>query len=160
MSDEDFPSRGVMVMARGKKREAALINRTDIRVRFSEVDSMHIVWHGEYVKYLEDGREAFGEEFLGIGYMDIYRSGCTAPIVELHLEYKRSLRCGEMATVETRYIKTEAAKICFDYIIRRQSSGEVVATGRSTQVFLDGDGNLMLTSPQFYTQWKVQWKIE
>lgn len=145
-------------MARGKKRVAALVNSTELRVRFSEVDSMQIVWHGEYVKYFEDGRESFGEEFEGIGYMDIYGSGYTAPIVELNLEYKRSLKCGERAVVETRYIDTEAAKICFDYTIRRQSSGEVVATGSSTQVFLDAkSGELMLTMPDFYTQWKLRW---
>ena len=40
---------------------AALTNRTTFRVRFSEIDSMQIVWHGEYVRYFEDGREAFGE---------------------------------------------------------------------------------------------------
>lgn len=39
---------------------AALTDRTSLRVRFSEVDSMQIVWHGEYVRYFEDGREAFG----------------------------------------------------------------------------------------------------
>lgn len=147
-------------MARGKKREATLVNTTELRVRFSEVDSMQIVWHGEYVKYFEDGRESFGEEFSGIGYMDIYKSGYTAPIVELNLGYKRSLRCGDRAIVETRYIATEAAKICFDYTIRHQKSGEVIATGSSIQVFLDGDGNLMLTTPEFYLQWKQRWIAE
>ena len=30
-------------------------------VRFSEVDSMNIVWHGSYPLYFEDAREAFGK---------------------------------------------------------------------------------------------------
>ena len=47
-------------MRRMKIQEAALTNRTTLRVRFSEVDSMEVVWHGEYVRYMEDGREAFG----------------------------------------------------------------------------------------------------
>lgn len=146
-----------MAKARGKKREAALVNSTELRVRFSEVDSMHIVWHGEYVKYFEDGREAFGEHFNGIGYMDIYESGYTAPIVEMNLSYKRSLRCGEMAVVETRFIDVEAAKLCFDYVIRRKSNAEVVATGSSTQVFVDAKGDLMLITPRFFTEWKERW---
>ena len=49
----------------------ALIDRTTIKVRFSEIDSMQIVWHGEYVRYFEDGRESFGKHY-GLGYMDIY----------------------------------------------------------------------------------------
>ena len=53
---------------------AALTNRTTFRVRFSEIDSMQIVWHGEYVRYFEDGREAFGKQY-GLDYMSIYREG-------------------------------------------------------------------------------------
>ena len=58
-------------MVRRKKTEASLVNKTSLRVRFSEVDSMQIVWHGEYVRYFEDGREACGRECAGLGYMDI-----------------------------------------------------------------------------------------
>lgn len=100
-------------MVRRKKSEASLVNKTSLRVRFSEVDSMQIVWHGEYVRYFEDGREAFGREFAGLGYMDIYASGYTAPIVELHLQYRKPLKVNDTAVVETRYIATEAAKVCF-----------------------------------------------
>ena len=60
---------------------------TSIRVRFSEVDSMQVVWHGVYVRYFEDGREAFGRTYPGIGYMDFYRNGYTAPIVDMQLQY-------------------------------------------------------------------------
>lgn len=52
--------------------QAALTDRTTIKVRFSEIDSMQIVWHGEYVRYFEDGREAFGKRY-GLDYMSIYR---------------------------------------------------------------------------------------
>ena len=97
-------------MVRRKKTEASLVNKTSLRVRFSEVDSMQIVWHGEYVRYFEDGREAFGREFAGLGYMDIYASGYTAPIVELHLQYRKPLKVNDTAVVETGYIATEAAK--------------------------------------------------
>lgn len=31
----------------------------DFEIRFSEVDSMKVVWHGSYAIYFEDAREAF-----------------------------------------------------------------------------------------------------
>ncbi len=65
---------------------------------------MRVVWHGEYVRYFEDGREAFGEQYPGLGYLDIYNSGYTTPIVEMHVEYKLPLRIAERAVVETRYL--------------------------------------------------------
>ena len=147
-------------MVRRKKSEASLVNKTSLRVRFSEVDSMQIVWHGEYMRYFEDGREAVGREFAGLGYMDIYASGYTAPIVELHLQYRKPLKVNDTAVVETRYIATEAAKVCFEYTIRSATDGEVVAEGSSTQVFLDSRGELQLLAPEFYRKWKERWEVK
>lgn len=139
-------------------REAALIDRKTITVRFSEVDSMKVVWHGEYIRYFEDGRESFGKHYDGLKYIDIYDSGYMAPMVELNCQYKQSLTFGEEAIVETRYIPTSAAKIMFDYTIYRASDNAVVATGSSTQVFINGQTReLELNSPQFYLDWKQRW---
>lgn len=142
-----------------KQNTAALVNRTELRVRFCEVDSMNIVWHGEYVRYFEDGREAFGRQYEGLGYMDIYNSGYLAPMVDIHMEYKRAMRLNDEAIVETRYIDNDAAKICFEYTITRKSDGEVMATGSSTQVFLNPKEELELTSPKFFIDWKRKWNI-
>ncbi len=142
---------------RKKNSNIKLTNQTSIKVRFSEVDSMAIVWHGEYVRYFEDGREEFGREYAGLGYMDMYASGYAAPMVEMSLSYKYPLRCNDTAVVETRYVASDAAKIIFEYEIRRDSDGVVVATGESTQVFIDPEGALQLTSPEFYEKWKARW---
>lgn len=131
--------------------------RIPVRVRFSEVDSMRVVWHGTYPLYFEDSREAFGRQYPGIGYPDIYASGYTAPIVELQVRYLRPLTLGDTATVEIRHIDTPAAKLIFDYLIRRDTDREIVATGRSVQVFIDPSGELSLTQPDFYHQWRTRW---
>lgn len=70
-------------------QQAALTDRTTIKVRFSEIDSMQIVWHGEYVRYFEDGREAFGKRY-GLDYMSIYREGYLVPIVDLSCQFKQA----------------------------------------------------------------------
>lgn len=62
-------------------------------VRFSEVDSMNIVWHGSYSLYFEDAREAFGKRY-GLGYFDIFGNGYYAPLVELSFNYKRPIKYG------------------------------------------------------------------
>ena len=66
----------------------------------------------------------------------------------------------DTAVVETRYIATEAAKICFEYTIRSATDGEVVAEGSSTQVFLDSRGELQLLAPEFYRKWKERWEVK
>jgi len=132
---------------------AALTDRTSLRVRFSEIDSMQIVWHGEYVRYFEDGRESFGKHY-GLDYMDIYGQGYMAPIVDLNCQFKQSLSFGEEAIVETRYINCDAAKILFEYTIYRATDQKVVATGSTVQVFLNLNKELELVNPEFYMEWK------
>lgn len=147
-------------MKRNRKigiQEAALSNTTYTTVRFSEVDSMQVVWHGEYVRYFEDGREAFGRQYPGIGYLDFYANGYTAPIVDLQLQYISPLTVNDVAIIETRFIDTVAAKLCFEYIIYRQSDGALVARGSSVQVFVDNEGNMSLNTPSFLEKWKKQW---
>lgn len=135
-----------------------LINRTETLVRFSEVDSMNVVWHGNYVKFLEDGREAFGREF-DLGYYDVYNHGLMIPIVKIDLNYKRTTQYGEKLIIHTEFINTEAAKIIFDYKIYRASDNKIALTAQSTQAFIDKSGELQLTNPQFYLDWKKRWKL-
>ena len=118
---------------------------------------MQVVWHGEYVRYFEDGREAFGRKYPGVGYMDFYANGYTAPIVDIQLQYISPLTVNEVAVIETHFIDTPAAKLCFEYIIHRQSDGALVARGSSVQVFVDRDGNMCLNTPTFFDEWKKQW---
>lgn len=147
-------------MAKRKHNTPSLVDRTEIRVRFSEVDSMQIVWHGEYARYFEDGREAFGRKFAGLGYMEMYGAGYVVPLVNLNIDFKLPLECGDTAIVETRYIGCETAKIVFEYTVYRASDMRVAAEGQTTQVFLNRDGmRLELTCPDFYVEWKKRWGI-
>jgi acyl-CoA thioester hydrolase len=135
-----------------------LINTTELRVRFSEVDSMKVVWHGHYVKYIEDGREAFGKQF-GISYLDFFSNGLLVPLVHIEVDYKRFLLIGEKAVVETKYVDSRAAKLKFTYTIYNADSGEVIATAKSVQVFLDTNHELLYTTPAFFLEWKKKWGV-
>ncbi len=67
-----------------------LTDRTEVKVRFGEVDSMGIVWHGNYVKYIEEGRESFGKKY-GISYLDIYANDVMAPVVNMNIDFKKQV---------------------------------------------------------------------
>lgn len=129
-----------------------LVSVKELDIRFSEVDSMGIVWHGNYARYFEDGREAFGREF-GLGYMDIFDAGFYAPLVDLHFQFKKTLQYRQKMRIETVYVPSEAAKIIFSYTLFNEKN-ELVTTGSSVQVFLDRNYNLVLFNPDFYQIWK------
>lgn len=127
-------------------------------IRFSEVDSMNIVWHGSYMLYFEDAREAFGAKY-GLEYMTIFGNGYYAPLVEMDFKFKSPLRYESHPEIIITYRPTESAKIVFDYEIRDRDTGTVCATGRSVQVFMDRNYELVWESPEFYRNWQKKWEV-
>lgn len=130
----------------------ALTVSQEIRVRFNETDPLGIVWHGYYITYFEDGREAFGRQH-GISYLDVFDSGFTTPIVESSCKHKLSLRYGDVARIETTIVDSPAAKMIFRYKIF-DAHNQLACTGETIQVFLDAKGELQLTNPPFFQTWK------
>ncbi len=129
-----------------------LKHTTKIRVRFSEVDPLGIVWHGNYITYIEDGREAFGEKY-NISYLHVKSQGYTTPIIESHCKHRGILKYGDIATIETTFVDSPAAKLIFKYKIFNPE-GKIACTGKTIQVFIDDNGELSLTLPTFFAAWK------
>lgn len=122
-------------------------------IRFSEVDMMGVVWHGSYVKYLEDAREEFGHKY-GLSYDRYIKENIFVPIVEMKMNYVHPLSYGMSPVVRITYCPTDAAKVVFEYEIFNPEDGTVFLKASSVQVFMDRNHNLMWESPEFYVQWK------
>ncbi len=135
----------------------SLTHSEELEVKFSEADPLGIVWHGHYIRYFEDGREAFGKQY-GLRYLDLYRENIIVPIVHVNCEYKRILRYGHRIRMDITYKDTPAAKLIFDYVLHDLDTNEKVAVGNSVQVFMEKESmDLMLTPPKFMRDWKQKW---
>lgn len=131
-----------------------LINTTTFRVRFSEVDSVRIVWHGNFLKYFEDGRDAWANEF-DFDFMEVYeKHGLLMPLASSRMDYKYALRYNEVGIVETTFVNSPAAKMIFRYKIYNEDRTQLKATGETVQVFMDADHVLQLNTPPFFEAWK------
>ncbi len=132
-----------------------LTDETEVQLRFSELDPMGVVWHGNYLKLLEDGRESWGKKY-NFDYLIVYEHNIVTPIVHVTIDYKESLRYGDVAVVKTEYIDSDAAKIIFKYTIYRKSDQVVAAVAKTVQVFLNKEGELQLFIPAFVKDWKTK----
>ena len=128
-----------------------LKSKVDLKIRFHECDPLQIVWHGNYFKYFEEAREEFCKKH-GISYLDAKRNGFATPIVKTECEHKLPLKYGDEIEVEAIFITSEAAKMIFQYKIF--SSGKLICTGKTTQVFIDKKAELVLNNPPFFLDWK------
>ncbi len=135
-----------------------LSETTEFIVRFSEADPLGIAWHGSYVRYFEDGREAFGKKY-DISYLDILEKGYITPVIKMSFDFKQALKYNEEGIIETTFIDCEAAKVIFNYKIYRKSNHELVTTGETIQVFLTTGMELNLTIPEFFLEWKKRWGL-
>lgn len=135
--------------------------RINIRVRFSESDAMGVVWHGNYHKYFEEGREYLGKQ-LGMTYQDIYKQGFVAPIVKLNVNYKTPIHFGEEMEVVTRFMETKAAKVVYNYEVWNLTTRKLSCKGSTEQVFLnEKERTLELFMPSFFTDWlkNLKWSV-
>lgn len=137
------------------KNDIVLLAEKTLDIRFNEVDMMGVVWHGSYVTFLEDAREAFGAKY-GLSYTKYIVENIFAPIVDLKISYKKPLHYGMRPVVKITYLPTDAAKIIFDYEILNPEDNSVFLTATSVQVFMDRNYNLLWESPAFYQDWKKQ----
>jgi acyl-CoA thioester hydrolase len=136
--------------------QKSLTDTIEQDVKFSEVDSLGTVWHGHYLRYFEDGREAFGKKYQ-MGYLDFYANGYVLPIVNIQCDYKGLLRYGDRIMIETTYVPGASAKVSFNYRILNAVTGKLIVTAATIQVFLNRDDLvLQLTNPDFFSDWKAK----
>lgn len=124
-------------------------------IRFEEVDSVGIVWHGRYPSFFEEGRVALGHKY-GVSYSDFIRLRYPVPIRQLSVDYFEPLFFEDEIEIETILHWSEAAKINFEFLIHKGDN--VVCAGHTVQLMLDGNLELLLAPPEFYMEFMEKWK--
>lgn len=87
---------------------------TPITVRYAETDKMAVVYHANYLLYLEDARTHFLEE-LGYPYKLIEDAGYISPVLNVNINYGKSLRYGDVAIVRTWISKSTPMRTTYSY---------------------------------------------
>jgi len=129
------------------RKRGILQVETEIKVPFFDVDSMDVVWHGHYVKYLEIARCALLDK-IGYGYMKMRESGYAWPVIDLQLRYIRPARFGQHLRVRADLVEWEN-RLKLNYLLMDAVSGERMSRGSSVQVAVDmASGEMQLVSPK------------
>lgn len=119
---------------------------TSFEVRFPEVDSYGVVWHGHYVLYFEVARNALCAAF-GLTPAEALAHGYKVPITKVEMNLKRPATLDDRLEVSAVLVPAETAKLVMAYEIRRLPERTLLATGSTEQVILDPSGQLLLTFP-------------
>ncbi len=122
----------------------AMPYEASLKVRFYEVDSYGVAWHGYYVAWFEVARNEFASRF-GLDPTQLRQLGLMAPVVELRCNFKLPARYDDVITIEVDMERCETAKLIFHYTAKRGQ--DVLATGSTTHVLTDLRGVMLYHAP-------------
>ncbi|WP_459813238.1 acyl-CoA thioesterase [Campylobacter concisus] len=104
------------------------------KVAFFDVDSMEVMWHGNYVKYLEMARCELLDK-LGYNYIAMKKDGYAFPIVKLDVKYVRPAFFNDTIKVTTTLSECETF-LKFHYLIENEN-GEKLSEANTSQAVIE-----------------------
>ena len=108
---------------------------TKLTVQFFDLDPMNVVWHGNYLKYLESARCDLLKK-IGYDYDNMRADGVVYPIAKMDLKYIKPCKFNQVLFVETIVEELEPSLI-IKYNIFDEESGEKVFSAKSMQICVD-----------------------
>jgi acyl-CoA thioester hydrolase len=114
-------------------------HETSLRVRYAETDQMGVVYHANYLVWMEIGRVEYCRA-AGLRYRDLERNeGINLAVVEAECRYLKPARYDDLIVVRTRVAEAATRAVEFHYEICRAETGELLASGRTRHIFLGKD---------------------
>ena len=118
----------------------------EMQVQFFDLDPMQIVWHGNYVKYLEVARCALLDS-INYNYVEMKASGFSWPVIDLQLRYVGSATFGQRLKLRAEIVEWEN-RLKIDYLITDALTGKRLNRASTTQVAVDiASGEMCFVSP-------------
>jgi acyl-CoA thioester hydrolase len=107
----------------------------DFTVEFFDVDSLQVVWHGNYVKYMERARCALLDK-IGYNYREMIASGYAWPVVDVRMKYIKPLVFGQNVRMRATMVDYEN-RLKISYLIYDPVSEGKIFEGHSVQMAVD-----------------------
>ena len=111
-----------------------ITSESTIVVRYAETDMMGIVYHANYLPWLEIGRTQLLKEH-GFPYKELEARGLLLPVIEINMKYRRPATYDDTITIKTIMKEKPYVKIHLDYEIFK--GDQLIATGYSVHAFMN-----------------------
>ena len=111
-----------------------ITSESTIVVRYAETDMMGIVYHANYLPWLEISRTQLLKEH-GFPYKELEIQGLLLPVIEIYLKYRRPATYDGTITIKTIIKDKPFVKIRLEYEVLKGE--ELIATGYSVHAFMN-----------------------
>lgn len=105
---------------------------------YHDTDCGNVVYYANYLKYFEEARTLFMAE-KGFSVPALMERGLYFVVARQEVEYKYSVRYGDVINVSTKVLEISDIKIVFENLITNQN-GRLCTKGKTTLVCVDKTG--------------------
>jgi acyl-CoA thioester hydrolase len=117
----------------------------ELEVPFHDVDMLHVVWHGHYLKYFEIGRTALFRKY-DIDGQRLLETGHGLLVIESKCRHTFPLRFGERFRVGAAFRDVDY-RLLVDFEIHNLTQDRRCAYGHTSLATVDLQGHLLLRTP-------------
>ena len=107
----------------------------ELKVSFEDLDPMSIVWHGNYMRYMEQARCDLLEK-IGYTYFDIKTDGYAYPVAKMKVKYIKPAFFRDILTIKTEVISIEPT-LDIKYKIFNKKTGDKIFEAYTMQIAVD-----------------------
>ena len=108
-----------------------------VKVSFEDLDPMNVVWHGNYIRYMEQARcDMFAK--LKYTYIDMKEDGCAYPVAKMNIKYIQPARFQDVLVIKSEIISLEPA-MEIRYKIYNKENNEKIFEASTMQIAIDMD---------------------
>lgn len=104
----------------------------EVKVSFEDLDPMNVVWHGNYMRYMEQARCNMLDK-LNYTYMDMKADGYAYPVAKMKVKYIKPAEFGDVLTVKSEVISVEPS-LDITYTIFNKKSGIKIFEASTMQI--------------------------
>jgi|SRR6187399_564711 len=123
---------------------------TRVRVRYAETDQMGVVYHANYLVWMEIGRVEYWRA-AGLRYRDMEREdGILLVVAEVNCRYRAPAFYDDEVIIRTGIAESNARMIKFVYELVSSDDGRVLATGETKHVFCGRDRKPTKVSAKYH----------
>ncbi|GKW44438.1 MULTISPECIES: thioesterase family protein [unclassified Planococcus (in: firmicutes)] len=132
------------------------ISEKEIEIRYAETDQMGVVYHANYIIWLEIGRTKLIED-LGFTYAGMEKDGYLSPVTDISIQYKAALRYGQKAIVRTWVESHDRLRTTYGYEVLHED-GTLAAKATSEHVVVKKDNFRPVSIKKIYPEWHAKYE--
>ena len=116
-------------------------NISKVRVLYADTDAMEVVYHTNYIKWFELGRNEFMRQ-LGVPCTELGKLGLNLPLIKVSCDYLKFATYDQLLIIETKFDYIKKATVRFNSMIWDEYKENLLVEGYTIHACTNNEGKI------------------